>query len=324
VTVSTTKTVDGRSAETSALITVGRRSQRVRRPRRRSSTTFVLAPLTFIAVSVVLFALFFLWPGALGLWYSLTDYTGVGTPEFIGVENYVDLAQDPVFYSVLGRTFLYTLLSVPLHYVAALGIAVLLTNSMAKGKSTARIIFFLPWLISPIVAGVIWKWLFGENFGLVNYLIETLGGQGLRWETDPTLALVLILIVSTWGGTAFNMLLFIAAIRNVPQSYLEAAQLDGANSWQRFYRITLPLLRPTSFMVILLTTIGSMKEFAMVQALNGGGPGTSNMFMVQYIYRTGFERADVGYASAASMVLMVILIVIAVIQMRFDKRNDLA
>ncbi|HEY9309633.1 MAG TPA: sugar ABC transporter permease [Microbacterium sp.] len=321
--MSTTKSVEGRSAETSALITVGRGARRARRPR-RSSTRFVLAPLVFIAVAVVLFALFFLWPGALGLWYSFTDYSGVGTPEFIGAENYIDLAQDPVFYTVLGRTLLYTVLSVPLHYVAALGIAMLLTSSFAKGKSVARIIFFLPWLISPIVAGVIWKWLFGENFGLVNYLIEMLGGNGLQWETNPNLALVLILIVSTWGGTAFNMLLFIAAIRNIPQSYLEAAQLDGANGWQRFYRIVLPLLRPTSFMVILLTTIGAMKEFAMVQALNGGGPGTSNMFIVQYIYRTGFERADVGYASAASMVLMAILIIIAIIQLRFDKRNDLA
>ncbi|MGF6824122.1 alpha-1,4-digalacturonate transport system permease protein [Microbacterium sp. ZKA21] len=319
----TTKTVDGRSAETSALITPGRRTRRVRRPGRRS-TTFIVAPLTFIAVAVVLFALFFVWPGALGLWYSFTDYSGVGTPEFIGADNYVELAQDPDFYAVLGRTFLYTVLSVPLHFVAALGIAVLLTSTLAKGKSVARIIFFLPWLISPIVAGVIWKWLFGENFGMVNFLIEAFGGNGLNWETDPTLALLLILVVSTWGGTAFNMLLFIAAIRNIPQSYLEAAQLDGANGWQRFYRIVLPLLRPTSFMVILLTTIGSMKEFAMVQALNGGGPGTSNMFMVQYIYRTGFERADVGYASAASMVLMVILIIIAIIQLRFDKRNDLA
>ncbi|WP_460796924.1 carbohydrate ABC transporter permease [Microbacterium sp. GXF0217] len=321
--MSTTKTVDGRSAETSALIATGRRTPRVRRPGRRS-TTFILAPLSFIAIAVVLFALFFVWPGALGLWYSFTDYTGVGSPDFIGVDNYVELAQDPDFYAVLGRTFLYTLLSVPLHFVAALGIAVLLTSTAAKGKTPARIIFFLPWLISPIVAGVIWKWLFGENFGMVNFLIELVGGNGLNWETDPTLALLLILIVSTWGGTAFNMLLFIAAIRNIPQSYLEAAQLDGANGWQRFYRIVLPLLRPTSFMVVLLTTIGSMKEFAMVQALNGGGPGTSNMFVVQYIYRTGFERADVGYASAASMVLMVILIIIAIIQMRFDKRNDLA
>ena len=318
-----TTTVDGLSAETSALVMKGRRTRRARRPGQRS-TAFVLAPLSFIAIAVVLFALFFVWPGALGLWYSFTDYTGVGTPDFIGVDNYVELAQDPDFYVVLGRTLLYTVLSVPLHFIAALGIAVLLTSTAAKGKAPARIIFFLPWLISPIVAGVIWKWLFGENFGMVNFLIELAGGNGLRWETDPTLALVLILIVSTWGGTAFNMLLFIAAIRNIPRSYLEAAELDGAGGWQRFTRIVLPLLRPTSFMVVLLTTIGSMKEFAMVQALNGGGPGTSNMFIVQYIYRTGFERADVGYASAASMVLMVILIVIAIIQMRFDKRNDLA
>ena len=323
MTVPATKTVNGRSAETAALISPGRRTPGVRRSGRRS-TTFVLAPLVFITVSVVLFALFFVWPGALGLWYSLTDYSGVGSPDFIGGENYVELAQDPDFYAALGRTFLYTVLSVPLHFVVALAIAMLLTSSLAKGKTSARVIFFLPWLISPIVAGVIWKWLFGENFGMVNYLIELVGGNGLRWETDPTLALVLILIVSTWGGTAFNMLLFIAAIRNIPQSYLEAAQLDGANAWQRFYRVVLPLLRPTSFMVILLATIGSMKEFAMVQALNGGGPGTSNMLIVQYIYRTGFERADIGYASAASMVLMVILIIVAIIQLRFDKRNDLA
>ncbi|MVQ42848.1 ABC transporter permease subunit [Microbacterium sp. MAH-37] len=305
-------------------MTVGRGARGARRPRRGGSTSFVLAPLLFIAVSVVLFLLFFVWPGALGLWYSFTDYTGVGIARFIGLENYTDLFQDSDFYAALGRTVLYTVLSVPLHFVAALGIAMLLTSTLAKGKTASRIIFFLPWLISPIVAGVIWKWLFGENFGMVNYLIELFGGNGPNWETDPTLALVLILIVSTWGGTAFNMLLFIAAIRNIPQSYLEAAEIDGANGWQRFMKITVPLLRPTSFMVVLLTTIGSMKEFAMVQALNGGGPGTSNMFIVQYIYRTGFERAHIGYASAASMVLMVILIIIAVIQMRFDKRNDLA
>jgi alpha-1,4-digalacturonate transport system permease protein len=133
-----------------------------------------------------------------------------------------------------------------------------------------------------------------------------------------------ILVAGTWASTAFNMLLFVAALRNIPRSYLEAAELDGANAWQRFRRITLPLLGPTSFMVVLLTTIGSMKEFALIQALNNGGPGTTNVLVVQYIYRTGFERANVGYASAASMVLMVILVVIALVQMRFDRRSALS
>ncbi|MDQ0575484.1 alpha-1,4-digalacturonate transport system permease protein [Agromyces albus] len=292
--------------------------------KRRTSTTHVLAPLVFISVAVVLFLLFFVWPGALGLLYSFTDYSGVGDLDFIGLDNYVDLFADDAFYASLARTFLYTALSVPLHYVVSLGIAMLLASSLAKGKSSARVIFFLPWLISPIVAGVIWRWLFGENFGFVNFVVTLLGGDGLHWQTDASLALALILIVSTWATTAFNMLLFIAAIRNIPKSYLEAAEIDGANAWVRFRRITLPLLAPTSFMVILLTTIGSMKEFAMVQALNGGGPGTQNMFIVQYIYRTGFERADIGYASAASMVLMAILVLIALVQMQFDRKRDLA
>jgi alpha-1,4-digalacturonate transport system permease protein len=291
--------------------------------RRRAPRARTLAPLAFISLAVVLFGLFFLWPGALGLIYSFTDYRGIGELNFTGLENYSELFADQDFYRALGRTFLYTVLAVPAHYVVSLGIAMLLASSLARGKAAARVIFFLPWLVSPIVAGVIWRWLFGENFGVVNYVLRQLGGDGLKWQTDPTLALVLILVVGTWGGTAFNMLLFIAAIRNVPRSYLEAAQLDGAGAWVRFRRVILPLLAPTSFMVILLTTIGSMKEFAMVQALNGGGPGTQNRLIVQYIYETGFEQADIGYASAASMVLMVILVVIALIQLRFDRRRDL-
>jgi len=297
-------------------------------PRRRPRTTRrsqLVAPAILISVAIVLFALFFVWPGALAVMYSFTDYRGVGSRfNFIGFQNYTRLFADDAFYASLGRTLLYTVLAVPAHYVVSLAVAVLLTSSLAKGKTSARVVFFLPWLISPIVAGVIWRWLFGENFGLVNYLIAAMGGQGIRWETDATAALLLIVIVGTWGSTAFNMLLFVAAIRNIPRSYLEAAEIDGANAWQRFRRITLPLLAPTSFMVILLTTIGSMKEFAMIQALNGGGPGTQNMFIVQYIYRTGFERANIGYASAASMILMLILVVIALIQLRFDRNRDLS
>jgi alpha-1,4-digalacturonate transport system permease protein len=166
--------------------------------------------------------------------------------------------------------------------------------------------------------------MFGENFGFVNFLIEALGGSAWSWESDGTLALIVILLTGTWTTTAFNMLLFIAALRNIPRSYLEAAEIDGASSRQRFFKITLPLLAPTSFMVVLLTTIGSMKEFAMIQALNNGGPGTENMLVVQYIYQTGFERADIGYASAASMVLMAILVVIALVQLRFDKKSALS
>ncbi|WP_432572217.1 carbohydrate ABC transporter permease [Kineococcus sp. SYSU DK005] len=294
----------------------GTRAPRARRPRQP------WVPVVFTGATVVLFLLFFVWPGALGVFYSFTDYRGVGSYDFVGLENYSELLADEDFYSSLGRTFLYAALSVPLHYVVALAIAVLLVNRHARGGTAAKFVFFVPWLVSPIVAGVIWRWLFGENFGFVNFVITSLGGGAVPWSSDGDLALAVVLLASTWGGSAFNMLLFVAAIKNVPTSYYEAAQLDGAGGWQRFRHITLPSIAPTSVLVVLLSTIGSMKEFAMVQALNGGGPGTENRLIVQYIYQTGFERAEVGYASAVSMVLMVILLVIALLQLWVEKRRN--
>jgi len=142
------------------------------------------------------------------------------------------------------------------------------------------------------------------------------------WATDGNLALLVVIFASAWSGAAFNMLLFIAALNNVPVSYYEAAQLDGANGLQCFRYITLPAIAPTSVLVILLLTLGQMKEFALIQALNNGGPGTKNQLIVQYIYKTGFAQANVGYASAASMVLLVILMIIALVQIAVSRRAN--
>lgn len=292
------------------------KSQQKRRNR------YVIAPLILIGVNVVLFLVFFVWPGALGLLYSFTDYRGVGKLNFIGLANFQKLFADSTFYAALSRTFLYTVLSVPLVYVCSLGVAALLVSKAVRGRTAAKIVIFLPWLISPIVVGVIWKWMFGQDFGFVNFVISSLGGNPLPWSSDGNLALAVVIFATAWGGTAFNMLLFIAALKNIPEALLEAAELDGANAWQRFRNVTLPGIAPTSFMVILLSTIHAMKEFAMIQALTNGGPGTENTLIVQYIYKTGFEQSKVGYASAASMVLMVVLLAIALIQLRFNRKKD--
>lgn len=292
-----------------------------KRPGRGRRPQYRLAPLVLAGASIVLFAVFFVWPGSLGLIYSFTDYSGLGTPEFVGTDNYERVFSDPTFYESLARTVLFAVLSVPLMYVMSLSIAALLVSNYTKGKNAAKLVFFFPWLISPIVAGVIWRWMFGESFGFVNYVIDRLGGDPLAWQTDPDLALMVVVIAATWGGTAFNMLIFIAALKNVPRAYYEAAQIDGANAWQRFRHITLPSIAPTSFLVILLSSLGAMKEFAMIQALNEGGPGTSNVLLIQYIYETGFQRADIGYASAVSMVLLLILLTIALVQMAVNRRN---
>ncbi|MEU9348345.1 sugar ABC transporter permease [Streptomyces sp. NPDC048278] len=289
-------------------------------PRRRS--TYTVAPLVLIAANVVLFGLFFVWPAVIGLVYSFTNYTGVGAFQFVGLDNYTNLFGDSTFYDALFRTLLYTVLVVPLNFVLSLLIANLVVSKQAKGASFARVIFFIPWLISPIVVGVLWRWLFGENFGLINYVVEKLGGHAIAWQSNADLSLGVVVMAGAWWGTAFSMLLFIAAIKNVPTSYYEAASLDGAGPWRQFISITLPSIAPTSFIVILLNTINAMKEYPLFVSLNNGGPGTSNNLLVQYIYQTGFNRGQIGYASAASFVLMLILMAVAIIQLIANRRME--
>ncbi|MFF4624221.1 carbohydrate ABC transporter permease [Nonomuraea jabiensis] len=308
----------GLADERSAVI-ASRRWPR-RRPRRHDRYT--LAPLLLISSNLALFLLFFVWPAAIGLGYSFTSYTGVGSAPFVGLDNYQRLLNDDAFYAALVRTLIYTAAVVPLTFVAALGAAVLLVSPYGRGKPVARVIFFVPWLISPIIAGVIWRWIFGENFGLVNYVIIALGGEAVPWQSNANLSLIIVVIAATWMGTAFNMLMFVAAIKNVPTAYYEAASLDGAGAWHKFRHITLPSIAPTSFIVILLSTLHAMKEYALFQAVNAGGPGTENNLLIQYIFTTGFRRAQIGYASAASFVLMLILMVIAVVQLVINRRKE--
>jgi alpha-1,4-digalacturonate transport system permease protein len=288
----------------------------------RGRNRYVVAPLLLISANLILFALFFVWPAAVGLAYSFTSYTGVGSAPWVGLENYQELLKDSEFYAALLRTLIYTACVVPMIFVASLGVAYLLVSPYAKGKTVARAIFFIPWLISPIIAGVIWRWIFGENFGLVNFIIEELGGKAVAWQSNANLSLIVVLIAATWGGTAFNMLIFTAALKNVPTVYYEAAELDGAGAWQKFRRITLPAIAPTSFIVILLTTLTAMKEYPLFRAINDGGPGDENHLIVQYIFLTGFRKAQIGYASAASFILMLILMAIAGIQMWVNSRKE--
>jgi alpha-1,4-digalacturonate transport system permease protein len=290
-------------------------------PKRRLNR-YTVAPLVLISINLLLFVTFFVWPAVTGLLYSFTSYTGVGTAPYVGLDNYQRLLQDDAFYAALTRTLVFTAGVVPLTLVLSLSTAVLLVTNYTKGKAVARIIFFLPWLISPIIAGVIWRWMFGENFGLVNYVITSLGGSEVPWQSNANLSMLVVVVAAAWGGTAFNMLLFVAALKNVPAAYYEAASLDGAGSWAKFRYISVPAIAPTTFIVVLLSVLGSMKEYALIQAINAGGPGTANNLLVQYIYTKGFQRAQIGYASAASFVLMMILMVIALVQLGLNRRKD--
>jgi alpha-1,4-digalacturonate transport system permease protein len=295
---------------------------RQQRWRARRRNRYTATPLLLISINLVLFVMFFVWPAITGLLYSFTSYTGVGTAPFVGLDNYQRLLEDEEFYAALIRTIIFTAGAVPLTLLLSLSTAVMLVTPYTKGKAVVRVIFFLPWLISPIIAGVIWRWMFGENFGLVNYVVQSLGGKQIPWESNGNLSLIVVIIAASWGNTAFNMLLFVAALKNVPTAYYEAASLDGAGSWDKFRHITLPAIAPTTFIVVLLSILGSMKEYALMQAINLGGPGTVNNLLVQYIYLKGFRLAQIGYASAASFVLMLILMIVAVVQLSMSRRKE--
>ena len=273
----------------------------------------------FILPNCIIFMLFFVVPAVLGFYYSLTEFNGFGSPKFIGFANYAKLFADQDFYKILGHTFLYVLLTVPTVYVAALAVAIGLTRIWIRGRDIMRVSIFWPTMISTIIVGLIWRWIFGENSGIVNYLLTLLNGSGLPWLTNNALAMVTLVIATIWSKAGYFMIIFVGGIEAIPESYYEAAHLDGATPWQVFRRITFPLLRPTSFMVLMLCMINSFKEYPMILSLTGGGPADSTTLVIQYIYKTGFDRSNVGYASAASMVMFVILVIIAVVQFKLNK-----
>lgn len=268
----------------------------------------------FCLPNILFFLVFFVAPAVVGIWYSFTNYNGLKKMDFVGLENYITLFQDAEFYKVLFNTAKFVLVFVPAGYVVALGLAVLLSADAMKGSTILRILVYWPTLLSTIMVGLTWKWIFGENFGLLNYLLEQMGIPRIGWASNPGAAFFTTVIASVWAGCGTNMLIFIGALKQIPEELKEAARIDGANSWQIFKAITIPHLRPVTFMVLILSMITGFKEFAMVQTLTNGGPGTATTYMIQYIYTTGFTKLRVGYASAVSIVLFVILMVLSFVQ----------
>lgn len=276
----------------------------------------------FILPNVLLFLLFFVTPLLLSVYYSFTSYDGWSNPEWIGFDNYIRMFTDSEFWSVLGRTFLYVFLSVPTVYISSLFTAYLLSQGWMKAKSFLRGSVFWPTMISTIIVGIVFRWLFGEGIGIINYLLNLIGLDAIPWLTNPYFAMITIVVATIWSRTGFFMVIFIAALGSIPESYYEAARLDGATAWEMFRYITLPLIKPTSFLVIILSFINSFKAYPMILSLTGGGPAGRTTFIVQYIYNTGFQRNNIGYASTVSLVMFVILAGITAIQFRINRGGE--
>lgn len=280
------------------------------------------APLLFLLPNILIFGLFIIVPAIQGLRMSLTEWGVFTTPRFIGFANFVELAQDAVFWKTFSNTIVYSLFTVSLIMVYALALALLLYKNTIKGEKIFRSLFYIPSLLSMITVGIAWRFILGDEMGIINYLLRRFGGSGIPWLTDSNLAMVSIIGVSIWAQAGYYMVILIAGLQAIPIELYEAATIDGASKTKTFTAITLPLLRSTLLVVMVLSTIASFKAYELISVMTKGGPGYATKLIVQQVYQVAFLEDRMGYASAMSIVLMLIISIFTLVQFKFSGKEQ--
>ncbi|PKQ25796.1 MAG: sugar ABC transporter permease [Actinobacteria bacterium HGW-Actinobacteria-4] len=285
-----------------------------------------VVPYAFIAPAVVLLILFGIVPILVAGVVSLTDLDirGLGNPEtiqFIGLDNYDRLFNDPAFWRSIWTTAFFVGFGVPVIIVVSLGIAVALNYSNSRFFRALRSFYFLPAITAIVAIALIWGNLYNSQFGLLNHLLDMVGIAPVGWLSDPETARVSVALVAIWRATGLNIIIFLAALQSIPQEYLEAAALDGAGRWATFRRIVLPMLHFAIFFVTVTTLIGWLQFFDEPYVLTGGGPVGSTTSISLFIFKNGFGLNQFGYASAGSIVLLAIIVTVTAVQLRL-RRED--
>jgi multiple sugar transport system permease protein len=274
----------------------------------------------FLAPSLVLFAIFTAIPVISAFFISFTQWNLFNEVTWVGLGNYIGLAHDEIFAKVLGNTGYFVLVSVPVQIALALACALALNRGL-KGQTFFRVVYFLPVVTSTIAAALVWAWLFNSNFGLINAGLSLAGVTDLpKWMGSTRWAMPAIIIVSIWQNLGYAMVLFLAGLQNIGKDVHDAAALDGATGWDRFWHITLPLLSPTTFFVLVISIIGSFQVFELVLVMTKAGPANATNTLVYYIYQNGFQFYQMGYASAAAMVLFLIILIFTLVQYKLQRR----
>jgi multiple sugar transport system permease protein len=287
--------------------------------KKRRINTEELWAYMFIAAPILGFLLFAFIPISYSVYVSFTKYTAFAPPEFIGADNYTKLLmEDPLFWKTLFNTA-YSALGIPLGMAMSLGIAVAL-NQKVTGIYFFRTAFFLPTISSVVALTLLWKWIFNSDFGLLNYLLSLVGIAGPAWLNDEHWAMPAMIIQGVWGGLGFNMVLYLAVLQGVPSSLYEAAEIDGANGWQRFRYITIPGISPTTLFILVTSIIGALQDFPRFQIMTEGGPNYSTTTIVYYLFLNAFRYIDMGYASAMAWVLGIIIMLITLFNFWMSKR----
>ncbi|MFZ5850135.1 MAG: carbohydrate ABC transporter permease [Actinomycetota bacterium] len=275
--------------------------------------------VAFLAPSAVPLLLFTVVPMVASVWVSLQEWNLISPTRWVGLDNYRSLLADPVTYRVFWHTAIYSLGYLPLVYAGGLGLALVL-NQRLPGRSFFRAAYFLPVVSSWVVVALVWKWLLNPNNGLVNTVLGAVGLPQPGWWTDPRWALPAVILASAWKDLGFVMVIMLAGLQAIPRDLLEAAWVDGANAWQRFWRVVLPLLSPSTFFVVVISLINGLQVFDQVYVMTGGGPAGSSQVAVGQIYDLTFRYGRAGEASALSWLLFAVILAITVVQVRGQRR----
>ncbi|KAK1178943.1 sugar ABC transporter permease [Streptomyces sp. NBS 14/10] len=278
--------------------------------------------LVFIAPFLVVYALFLLWPLLYGVKMSLGDDNITGTDShFIGFDNYAEALQDPDVWSSLWNTVWFTILSTVPLVLVGLGLA-LLAHHLRVVQWLWRLSWFVPFLLPSGVVGLLFLWvIFPSDFGFADQALASLGlHPGIGWLTDERYAMLSIVLTTVWWTVGFNFLLYLAALQAIPQHLYEAAELDGAGAWARLRNITLPMLRRTTGVVVVLQILASLKIFDQVYIMTAGGPDDSTRPILQYVYQAGFTGYRIGYASAVSYLFFALIVIVSLIHLRLTRR----
>lgn len=280
-----------------------------------------ISGLLFILPNFLGFLVFSLFPIIFAAYIMFTQWNLSSAPEFVGLTNFRTLWDDALFWKTLGNTAYYTFVAVPTGVFLAFWLAILLNRNM-PATVFFRTVYFLPQITLTVAAAIVWRWLYNPEYGLFNYALGLIGIEGPKWLSSTTWAMPAIIIMGNWQGIGFAMLIMLAGLQGIPGEYYEAAEIDGANAWQSLRRITLPLLTPTIFFVVVTSLIGSFQGFDQFQVItNGqGGPAKSTTTLVMYIYQNGFTFFKMGYGSALAFVLFVAILIITMAQWLLAKR----
>lgn len=270
---------------------------------------------------LVHFLIFVSFPVLFSLVLVFHRWNIIAPMEFVGVQNFSRLFQDAYFWQSILNTLLFLLIHIPLQIIVAIGFALLL-NQPLKLIGVFRASYFLPVIVSGVVVTILWQQLFGYENGMLNRLLRLLSIPRVGWLTDPNVAMPSIALMATWKNVGLYIILFLTGLQTVPKTFYEAAELEGANSRQKFFKITLPMINPTIFMVVVLSTIGGFSLFIEPYVMTGGGPLNHTLSTVLYIYKQGFFFYHMGYAATMGVMLTGIILTVVMLQKRFVERNS--